>query len=224
MVALRVQSADDGSHNARVRCWAAMARVLLTGADGYIGVRLGDHLLRAGFDVVGLDSGFHRVGLAVPERRPAPGDAHQGHPRARARTISRDTTRSSTSARSRTTPSAHSTSASPTASTTRARSALRSSQSRRASSASCRCPRAASTESPPIGPSTETDPVEPLTAYARCKVLVEEAVGAARGRHVLSGLPPQRHRIRCVAQAALRPRRQRPRGDGVPLQGDPDDE
>ena len=39
-----------------------MARVLLTGADGYIGVRLGDHLLRAGFDVVGLDSGFHRVG------------------------------------------------------------------------------------------------------------------------------------------------------------------
>ena len=27
-------------------------------------------------------------------------------------------------------------------------------------------------------PSTEGDPVEPLTAYARCKVLVEEAVGA----------------------------------------------
>ncbi|WP_220433122.1 NAD-dependent epimerase/dehydratase family protein, partial [Raoultella terrigena] len=50
-----------------------MARVLLTGADGYIGVRLGDHLLRGGFDVVGLDSGFHRVGWLYPsaDLRPA---------------------------------------------------------------------------------------------------------------------------------------------------------
>ena len=39
-----------------------MTRVLLTGADGYIGMRMADHLLRAGFDVVGLDTGFHRVG------------------------------------------------------------------------------------------------------------------------------------------------------------------
>jgi nucleoside-diphosphate-sugar epimerase len=36
--------------------------VLLTGADGYIGVRMGDYLLRRGHDVTGLDSGFHRVG------------------------------------------------------------------------------------------------------------------------------------------------------------------
>ena len=52
---------------------SCMARVLLTGADGYIGVRLGDHLLRAGFDVVGLDSGFHRVGwlYASADLRPA---------------------------------------------------------------------------------------------------------------------------------------------------------
>ena len=39
-----------------------VTRVLLTGADGYIGVRMADHLIRRGFDVVGLDSGFHRVG------------------------------------------------------------------------------------------------------------------------------------------------------------------
>lgn len=39
-----------------------MTRVLLTGADGYLGVAMGDHLIRSGFDVVGLDSGFHRVG------------------------------------------------------------------------------------------------------------------------------------------------------------------
>ncbi len=37
-------------------------RVLLTGADGYIGVRMADVLLRRGHDVVGLDSGFHRAG------------------------------------------------------------------------------------------------------------------------------------------------------------------
>ena len=39
-----------------------VTRVLLTGADGYIGVRMADLLIRRGFDVVGLDSGFHRVG------------------------------------------------------------------------------------------------------------------------------------------------------------------
>ena len=37
-------------------------RVLLTGADGYIGVRMGAYLLGRGHDVVGLDSGFHRAG------------------------------------------------------------------------------------------------------------------------------------------------------------------
>jgi nucleoside-diphosphate-sugar epimerase len=37
-------------------------KVLLTGADGYIGVRMADHLLTRGHDVTGLDSGFHRVG------------------------------------------------------------------------------------------------------------------------------------------------------------------
>jgi nucleoside-diphosphate-sugar epimerase len=37
-------------------------KVLLTGADGYIGVRMADYLLRRGHDVTGLDSGFHRVG------------------------------------------------------------------------------------------------------------------------------------------------------------------
>lgn len=47
-------------------------RVLLTGADGYIGVRMGAVLLNRGFDVVGLDSGFHRGGWLYhsAERRP----------------------------------------------------------------------------------------------------------------------------------------------------------
>jgi nucleoside-diphosphate-sugar epimerase len=37
-------------------------KVLLTGAEGYIGVRMGDYLMQRGHDVTGLDSGFHRVG------------------------------------------------------------------------------------------------------------------------------------------------------------------
>ena len=48
-------------------------RVLLTGADGYIGVRMGHYLMERGHDVVGLDTGFHRVGWLYncDERRPA---------------------------------------------------------------------------------------------------------------------------------------------------------
>ena len=47
-------------------------KVLLTGADGYIGVRMGDYLLQRGHQVVGLDSGFHRVGWLYnsTDRRP----------------------------------------------------------------------------------------------------------------------------------------------------------
>jgi len=47
-------------------------KVLLTGADGYIGVRMGNYLLERGHDVTGMDSGFHRVGWLYDagERRP----------------------------------------------------------------------------------------------------------------------------------------------------------
>lgn len=38
-------------------------RVLVTGTDGYIGSLLGPLLLRSGFDVVGLDAGFYREGV-----------------------------------------------------------------------------------------------------------------------------------------------------------------
>jgi nucleoside-diphosphate-sugar epimerase len=39
-----------------------MTRILLTGVDGYIGIRMADYLLRRGYEIVGLDSGYHRVG------------------------------------------------------------------------------------------------------------------------------------------------------------------
>ncbi len=47
-------------------------KVMLTGADGYIGVRMGDHLLNHGHQVVGLDTGFHRAGWLYnsADRRP----------------------------------------------------------------------------------------------------------------------------------------------------------
>lgn len=47
-------------------------RVLVTGADGYIGVRLAAQLLAEGYDVIGLDTGFHRDGWLHPSRDPRP--------------------------------------------------------------------------------------------------------------------------------------------------------
>lgn len=47
-------------------------RVLLTGADGYIGAIMGPKLLEAGHDVVGLDTGYYRRGWLFDDRRPHP--------------------------------------------------------------------------------------------------------------------------------------------------------
>ena len=37
-------------------------KVLVTGSEGYIGTMLRAYLIAHGHDVVGLDTGFHRVG------------------------------------------------------------------------------------------------------------------------------------------------------------------
>jgi len=47
-------------------------RVLVTGTDGYIGAVLGPTLLERGFDVVGVDCGFYRDGWLFNDRRPRP--------------------------------------------------------------------------------------------------------------------------------------------------------
>ncbi|MBA3324858.1 MAG: SDR family oxidoreductase [Rhodobacteraceae bacterium] len=47
-------------------------RVLLTGADGYIGAIMGPKLLEAGHDVVGVDTGFYRRGWLYDDGRPHP--------------------------------------------------------------------------------------------------------------------------------------------------------
>lgn len=47
-------------------------RVLFTGADGYIGAILGRYLLERGIDAVGLDTGFYRQGWLYPFGGPRP--------------------------------------------------------------------------------------------------------------------------------------------------------
>ena len=47
-------------------------RVLLTGADGYIGVVMGPKLIAAGHDVTGLDTGFYRRGWLFDDRATHP--------------------------------------------------------------------------------------------------------------------------------------------------------
>lgn len=47
-------------------------RVLLTGADGYIGAIMGPKLLEAGHDVTGLDTGFYRRGWLYDDGRTHP--------------------------------------------------------------------------------------------------------------------------------------------------------
>ena len=47
-------------------------KVLLTGADGYIGVIMGPKLLEAGHEVTGLDTGFYRRGWLYDDRRTHP--------------------------------------------------------------------------------------------------------------------------------------------------------
>jgi nucleoside-diphosphate-sugar epimerase len=47
-------------------------RVLLTGADGYIGAIMGPKLVEAGHDVVGVDTGFYRRGWLFDDHRTHP--------------------------------------------------------------------------------------------------------------------------------------------------------
>jgi nucleoside-diphosphate-sugar epimerase len=47
-------------------------KVLLTGSEGYIGSVLGPRLIRRGHEVVGVDTGFHRVGWLVNSVEGAP--------------------------------------------------------------------------------------------------------------------------------------------------------
>lgn len=47
-------------------------RVLFSGADGYVGALLGPYLMKRGVDAVGLDTGFYREGWLYPMTGPRP--------------------------------------------------------------------------------------------------------------------------------------------------------
>jgi nucleoside-diphosphate-sugar epimerase len=49
-----------------------VTRVLLTGADGYIGAIMGPKLIEAGYDVIGVDTGFYRRGWLFDDGRTHP--------------------------------------------------------------------------------------------------------------------------------------------------------
>ena len=61
-------------------------KVLLTGADGYIGVIMGPKLIEAGHEVIGLDTGFYRRGWLFDDRKTASAGGHQGPAPDRGRT------------------------------------------------------------------------------------------------------------------------------------------
>lgn len=152
-------------------------RVLLTGADGYIGVGMGDRLLRDGYEVIGLDAGFHRAGWLYhsTDRRPE--------------MITRDTRQVTVDDLRGFDAVVHLAEVSndPVGElnqqvtyhvnhegTVRLATLAREAGVRRfVHMSSCSVYGASGEQA-----STETDPTEPLTAYATCKVLVEQEVGA----------------------------------------------
>jgi nucleoside-diphosphate-sugar epimerase len=159
---------------------ASAMRVLVTGTDGYIGSLLGPLLIREGLDVTGLDSGFYRDGCLYTN--PA---EHGQFPATLARdlrTVTRDDLRGfdavvhlaelSNDPLGETNPDV-------TYDINHAGS-LRLAQAARDAGVR-RFVYASSCSVYGVGSSdfmTEESPVNPQTAYARCKVLVERDVGA----------------------------------------------
>jgi nucleoside-diphosphate-sugar epimerase len=152
-------------------------RVLLTGADGYIGVRMGHHLLERGHQVVGLDTGFHRVGWLynTDERRPemltkdtrhiVAEDLHDFDAVVHLADLSNDPVGELSSGVTY--------DINHRGTVALAEAARRAGVERFVHMSSCSVYGASGDR-----PSREGDPTEPLTAYAKCKLLVEQDVGA----------------------------------------------
>lgn len=151
--------------------------MILTGSDGYLGARMAGHLIRQGFEVVGIDSGLHRVGWFYHCDDPRPA------------TITRDIRNVEAADLEGFDTVVHLAEISNDpvgelnqdvtyqvnhAGTVRLARLARDAGIRRfVHMSSCSVYGQAGDHD-----SRETDPVEPLTAYARCKVLVEQDVGS----------------------------------------------
>jgi nucleoside-diphosphate-sugar epimerase len=154
--------------------------VLLTGADGYIGVRMGDYLLARGHDVVGLDTGFHRVGwlYASDDRRPemltkdtrriTDGDLEGYDAVVHLADLSNDPVGELNATVTY--------GINHEGTVALAEKARRAGVPRFVHMSSCSVYGASGDRA-----SREGDPTEPLTAYAACKLLVEQDVGALAG-------------------------------------------
>jgi nucleoside-diphosphate-sugar epimerase len=152
-------------------------KVLLTGADGYIGVRMGHVLLERGHEVVGLDSGFHRVGWLynTDERRPqmitkdirqiVPADVAGFDAVVHLADLSNDPVGELSSGVTY--------DINHRGTVALAEAARRAGVTRFVHMSSCSVYGASGDR-----PSREGDVTDPLTAYARCKLLVERDVGA----------------------------------------------
>ena len=174
-------------------------KVLVTGTEGYLGCLLAPELLRDGHEVVGVDTGFYKAGWLYHGVDATPLHARQGHPAHRPSTTSRASTPSCTWPSCPTTRSASCRRRSPTRSTTRARCGWPSWPSRPAS------PRFVYMSSCSVygvadGEVDETSPVNPQTAYAECKTLVERDLTADGRRRLLA-------RPSCATRPPSAPRR-----------------
>ncbi len=151
-------------------------KILVTGTDGYLGCLLAPELLRDGHDVVGVDTGFYKAGWLY-NGVDATAQRWSRTSVTEVETTSRASTRSCTWRSCPTTRWVSCRRRSPTRSTTTARSDSPSSPSRPASSrfvymSSC------SVYGVADGEVDETSPINPQTAYAECKALVERDVTA----------------------------------------------
>ena len=185
-------------------------RVFLTGADGYIGAIMGPKLIEAGHEVMGLDTGFYRRGWLFDDGRAHPAVVSKDQREHHRRTTSGASTPSCTWPSSPTTRSARTTPASPwtinhKGSVGLARKAREAGVKRFIQASSCSTYGAGGDEM-----RTETSALAPQTAYARCKILVENGVRELMDDALHPGLHAQRHRLRRQPAAALRPRAQQP--------------
>ena len=153
-------------------------RVLVTGSEGYIGTVLAPYLMDRGHDVVGLDAGFHRIGWLYGRRRSLAPMAESRRPDAdrrrparlrRGRPPGRAVQRSARGAR----PDHHRRDQPSRQRPRRDGRAKAAGVERFIQMSSCSVYGTSAG-----GFSDETAALEPLTDYARCKVLVERDVAA----------------------------------------------
>ena len=185
-------------------------KVLLTGADGYIGVIMGPKLIEAGHEVVGLDTGFYRRGWLYDDHRTRP------------KVVTRDVRRLEVADLAGFDAVVHLAELSNDplgendpgltmeinhqGSLGLAEKARAAGVRRFVYASSCSTYGAGGDEL-----RTETSALAPQTAYAQCKNPGGARRGRADRRALRPGLPAQRHRLRRQPAAALRHRPEQPR-------------